>query len=128
MASNNANPAAGVRGARQEFSGKSKPAEHSRIAEAAQVKLEGHGSIITVARLWPSVTKQRPTVQARRMIAEVRYTRDFRVPISADDPDMDCGWSCIPIPPTIDDGWKIFDSSKDYKTGWRRWHLVEGTA
>jgi hypothetical protein len=41
---------------------------------------------------------------------------------------MDCGWQSIPIRPTIDDGWNIFDSSKDYKTGWRRWHLVEGSA
>jgi hypothetical protein len=55
-------------------------------------------------------------------------TRDARVPISADDPEMDCGWKAIPLPPTIDDGWEIFDSSKDRKTGWRRWHLVEGSA
>jgi hypothetical protein len=65
---------------------------------------------------------------ASRLIEERCYTRDARVPISADDPEMDCGWQCIPIPPTIDDGWEIFDTSKDYKTGWRRFHRVEGSA
>jgi hypothetical protein len=65
---------------------------------------------------------------ASRLIVEHRYTRDARVPISADDPDMENGWRCIPIPPTIDDSWEIFDTSKDRKTGWRRLHRVEGSA
>jgi hypothetical protein len=29
-------------------------------------------------------------------------TRDERVPLSADDPEMDTGWSCIPVPPSAD--------------------------
>jgi hypothetical protein len=53
------------------------------------------------------------------MSARIVYTRDARVPHAADDPEMECGWRCIPIPPTIDDIWEIVDTSKDYKTGWR---------
>jgi hypothetical protein len=48
----------------------------------------------------------------------VVYTRDARVPLSADDPEMENGWRCIPVPPTADDEWVIIDNSKDYKTGW----------
>jgi hypothetical protein len=50
----------------------------------------------------------------------VVYTRDARVPFSADDPDMECGWRCIPIPPTDDDGWVIVDERSDRATGWTR--------
>jgi hypothetical protein len=64
----------------------------------------------------------------RRRVPEIRYTRDARVPLSADDPEFYQGWQCIPIPPTLDDGWEIFDTSKDRKTGWRKWHWVEGNA
>jgi hypothetical protein len=39
---------------------------------------------------------------ARRVVPEIRYTRDARVPISSDDADMDCGWQSLPIPPTMD--------------------------
>jgi hypothetical protein len=53
-------------------------------------------------------------------IIEKRYTRDAKVPRSADDSEMANGWCCIPIPPTLDEGWTIFDTSKDYKTGWLR--------
>jgi hypothetical protein len=91
--------------------------DNSQTVPAAQLFFQGHAPRV---RLVQQV--------GRRMIAEVRYTRDFRVPIADDDPEMDCGWQSIPVPPTIDDGWKIFDSSKDYKTGWRRWHWVEGSA
>jgi hypothetical protein len=59
-----------------------------------------------------------------RLVIEHQYTRDEKVPLSQDDPEMDCGWRCIPVPPTIDDGWVIFDQSKDYRTGWRRIRLV----
>jgi hypothetical protein len=46
------------------------------------------------------------------------YTRDFLVPLSDDDREMQDGWRCIPVPPTADDDWVIADNSKDYKTGW----------
>jgi len=59
-----------------------------------------------------------------RLIVEHRYTRDARVPLSDDDPNFDCGWRCIPVPPTLDESWKIFDTSGDKKTGWRRIRLV----
>jgi hypothetical protein len=63
-----------------------------------------------------------------RYIMEIRYTRDARVPIVAGDDDWDHGWRQIPLRPTADDSWEIFDESKDYKTGWRRRHWVEGNA
>jgi hypothetical protein len=47
-------------------------------------------------------------------------TRDVRVPLSADDPEMENGWRCIPIPPTDDPGWFIVDDTKDSKTVWAR--------
>jgi hypothetical protein len=49
------------------------------------------------------------------------YTRDVKVPLAEDDPEMNSGWRCIPIPPTSDpdDVWEIVDTSKDYKTGWQ---------
>jgi hypothetical protein len=63
----------------------------------------------------------------RRML-ETRITRDAKVPYSADDPEMQDGWRCIPVPPTADDGWFILDDSNDRKTEWGRWHDVEGSA
>ena len=45
------------------------------------------------------------------VIAELRYTRDAVEPHGA-------GWQCIPLPPDDDGGWVIFDTSKDYHTGW----------
>lgn len=57
-------------------------------------------------------------------------TRDERVPLSADDPEMDTGWSCIPVPPSADPRRFILDTSHDRKTVWRRWidyGDVEGT-
>jgi hypothetical protein len=66
-----------------------------------------------------------------RLIEEIRYTRDEKVPVVEGDEDLDYGWHSIPVRPAVDDdwqSWEIFDESKDYKTGWRRWHLVEGTA
>jgi len=47
------------------------------------------------------------------VIAELRYTRDAVEPHGA-------GWQCIPLPPDDDGGWVIFDTSKDYHTGWIR--------
>jgi hypothetical protein len=50
------------------------------------------------------------------------------VPLADDDPEMESGWRCIPVPPTDDGGWVIFDNSKDYKTGWIRAGLQWGRA
>jgi hypothetical protein len=51
---------------------------------------------------------------------ERRYTRDWQVPLVADDDDFKTGWQNIPLPPSYDDGWVVFDSSRDKKTGWER--------
>jgi len=64
----------------------------------------------------------------RWRLLERRITRDAKVPISADDPEMEKGWRSIPVPPTEDDRWFILDTSRDYKTEWGRWHEAEGTA
>jgi len=55
-----------------------------------------------------------------RKLLEHRITRDSKVPLSADDPEMENGWRCIPIPPTDDPNWFILDSSSDKKTIWGR--------
>ena len=55
-----------------------------------------------------------------RLIIEHRKTRDARVPVSADDPEMTCGWRCIPVPPSEDSRWQICDTRHDRKTSWRR--------
>jgi hypothetical protein len=47
-------------------------------------------------------------------------TRDLRVPLSNDDPEMLNGWRCIPIRPTDDKRWFILEE-RDYKTVWGRW-------
>jgi hypothetical protein len=65
---------------------------------------------------------------ASHRFLERRITRDARVPISDDDPEMENGWRCIPVPPTADDCWFILDNSHDYKTVWGRWHDVWGNA
>lgn len=51
---------------------------------------------------------------------EYHTTRDAVAPVSADDPEMENGWQCIPLPPTADPDWEVHDSSKDNKTVWRR--------
>jgi hypothetical protein len=67
----------------------------------------------------------RPSSIARlQFIVERRYTRDFAAPVSADDYEMETGWRCIPVPPTEDPSWEIFDKSKDRKTGWRRIRII----
>jgi hypothetical protein len=55
-----------------------------------------------------------------KKIVERKYTRDFRCPRVAGDDDWVYGFKCIPQPPSLDPAWEIFDSSKDYKTGWQR--------
>jgi hypothetical protein len=54
-----------------------------------------------------------------RYVVQRVWTRDARVPRSADDPDMENGWACIPIRPTADTDWFIIDS-RDRKTRWQR--------
>jgi hypothetical protein len=66
---------------------------------------------------------QAPLARPPQLIIEHRYTRDARVPLAEDDLDMDCGWRSIPIPPTDDESWVIFDTSHDRRTGWRRIRL-----
>lgn len=56
----------------------------------------------------------------RRRVLERVITRDARVPISADDPEMKNGWEYIPVQPTADDNWFILED-RDYKTVWGRW-------
>jgi hypothetical protein len=60
-----------------------------------------------------------------KKIVERRYTRDLKVPRSADDLEMEYSWRCIPVAPTVDDDWVIFDSSGDKKTGWERVRYCE---
>jgi hypothetical protein len=60
-----------------------------------------------------------------KKIVERRYTRDHRCPRVAGDDEWLCGWQCIPLRPTNDDGWRIVDSSGDKKTGWERVRYVE---
>jgi len=69
-----------------------------------------------------------PTRPARHRLLERRMTRDIKVPRSADDPEMENGWRCIPIQPTADGDWFILDSSHDRKTVWGRWHEMGGAA
>jgi len=61
----------------------------------------------------------RPSQMALTYIERV-YTADAIIPRSADDPNCENGFRCIPIRPTADDDWVIFDSSKKRKTGWLR--------
>jgi hypothetical protein len=56
-------------------------------------------------------------------------TRDERVPLNPNDPEMMEGWRCIPVPPTDDPAWFIIDSTtSDKATVWGRWHDAEGSA
>ena len=45
-----------------------------------------------------------PDMPGRRGLRylERAITRDVRVPLSDDDPEMETGWRCIPVPPTYD--------------------------
>jgi hypothetical protein len=51
---------------------------------------------------------------------EIIYTRDERVPFD-DDPDMEHSWRSVPVPPSDDPAWMIWDDTPDRKTGWIRW-------
>jgi hypothetical protein len=62
----------------------------------------------------------------RRRKFERVTTRDAVVPLSADDPQMENGWRCVPIQPTADDDWFIIDDSRDRKTVWGRWRAADG--
>jgi hypothetical protein len=65
-----------------------------------------------------------------RYVAEVRYTRDIKVPLVENDDELEYGWQSIPVRPAADDddldAWEIFDDTKTHKTGWRRFHFVGG--
>jgi hypothetical protein len=54
-------------------------------------------------------------------VLERVVTYDARIPLSADDPDMEAGWRCIPIPATDDGDWFVLDDNSDRKTVWARW-------
>src|SRR5262249_59144899 len=76
-----------------------------------------------------SLSEQAMTATGRRRVLERVATRDERVPLSADDPEMWRGWRNIPVPPSDDPTWFILDySSNDKSTEWGRWHDVEGSA
>ena len=60
-----------------------------------------------------------------KKIVERRYTRDAQVPRSCEDLAMENGFHCVPIRPTLDDDWVIFDTSGDKKTGWERVRYVK---
>jgi hypothetical protein len=70
----------------------------------------------------------RTTYIGRHRFLEQRMTRDERVPLSADDPEMENGWSCVPVPPDNDPSWFILDATHDRRTTWGRWHFAEGCA
>jgi hypothetical protein len=44
--------------------------------------------------------------------------------LSADDPEMENGWRCIPVPPTDDPRWFILDSSRDRKQSGHAWSAL----
>jgi hypothetical protein len=52
-----------------------------------------------------------------RLVIEYAITRNRQTPLEG---DWNYGWTCHPEPPQSDAGWHIFDSSRDYKTKWRR--------
>jgi len=64
-----------------------------------------------------------------RIIIEIErtYTRDEQVPLVAGDSKLDFGWRYTPVPPSPDEGWKIFDNTHDKKTGWQRIVRLEST-
>jgi hypothetical protein len=55
-----------------------------------------------------------------RFQLELATTRDYRVPLSDDDREMEYGWQCIPVPPSDDPDWIIIDDSNDRKSVWVR--------
>jgi len=60
-----------------------------------------------------------------KKIVERRYTRDHRCPRVAGHDEWLCGFQCIPLRPTNDPSWVIFDTSRDKKTGWMRERYVK---
>jgi hypothetical protein len=57
-----------------------------------------------------------PRLRYRRLRFEI--TRDAVIPLSDDDREMEHSCRCIPVLPTDDPGWFVFDSSRDWKTVW----------
>ena len=68
------------------------------------------------------------TADPLRRFVFVHYTRDDVEPLSDDDPEMSSGWRCVPVPPTPDGGWVIWDDTPDRKTGWIRAFHPRGRA
>jgi hypothetical protein len=58
-------------------------------------------------------------------ILERRYTRDAIIPRVAGDDEHMYGYRCIPLPPTNDGDWIVFDSSRKRTTGWQRVRELE---
>jgi hypothetical protein len=60
----------------------------------------------------------------KHLLIERCATRDFRVPLYADDEDCSYGWQTLPPAPRPDDNewgaWEIVDDSSDKKTVWQR--------
>jgi hypothetical protein len=49
-----------------------------------------------------------------RVTIERRYTRDHQAPLWEGSLEEGTGWRCIPVPPgPPEDGWEVFDTSKD---------------
>lgn len=51
-------------------------------------------------------------------LPQIVYTRDYPVPVSADDLEMNDAWDMKPMPPDSENEWVIVDYSSDKKTGW----------
>jgi hypothetical protein len=80
---------------------------------------------------FPAAEQQRVEAAAEllpQVIIERRYTRDWAAPIHAEDPDITEGWQSVRVPPSPDPGWKIYDRSKDRRTGWVRVRFVRGAS
>ena len=63
-----------------------------------------------------------------RLVVDHTYTHDARAPLCVGDENFNCGWQSIPVPPDLSSDWQIFDTGKDYRTGWRRIRIEWGRA
>jgi hypothetical protein len=64
----------------------------------------------------------RPAELLPQVVIERRYTRDWPAPLHEQDLDMTEGWH------SPDPNWKIYDRSKDRRTGWIRVRFVRGAS
>ena len=62
------------------------------------------------------------------LLTSYAATRDEKMPLDEfpNDIDLDNGCQCIPVSPPNDGygEWSIYDTSKDYKTGWLRFRTT----